>query len=949
MKRIEFIYLLCIMVGLPLCAYPQNLVVSNLLDAGPGSLRDAIQLANLRPGPDTITFLIMDADDQELSVIELDSALPKITDAQLVVLGNSSTTFENGTSVHHPGVIIAGYRILSDSAIGLHIRAESVHIANLVLDAFDGGGIVMEGANGSSVAGCYIGDTGEFGPGRQSQHEANGITISSSSNITIGPSPFSNVGNYISGYAGHGIRIEDSSAFNIIIFNQIGASNFNPGFFSPGNGSFGISITEGSHHNEMIDNLIGLNESGGVGLLDAYHNICINNQIGTDIDFRDTLANKGSGVHIDGMSQRNQIVENQIGLNHDYGIRNTGMASQGNLFRRNFISGNRTGGILNENGANQAIIPPTLDTIAGNTLSGYAGIMQIIELFLDETNQGRFYIDSTVSDIDGWFSFDVTGFGGDLNFTATATDTMNNTTAFSEPFQISATQRDLIVTHSFDSGDGSLRAAIDSANSWPGPDTIRFQIPRTDPGFDSLAGIWVIKPDTPYSFLSDEGLVIDGPSQALFDGTDANPLGPEIVINGEDEGSFGSCFVIATAGIQILDLVVQNFNGNGIDILSAGSAIISGCYIGTDHTGMEAAGNNDGVVIGFRAHDNVIGPSEHLPMGNIISGNNRIGVFIVDSATNNFIIGNRIGVNRDVSDVLRNVSRGINLQGDSNEIFDNYIGGSREGIGIFGGRANVIGNNFIGTDETGSTSLGNETGIYLWLGAKQNRLLQNIIGQNEVYGIYCQGDSTIQNVFSRNNFYANTVGDIENIEGGNLELTPPTIHSVSALLVTGQGGRSEIIEIYRDDGNQTIVFLDSTTTDEAGNFNLTLQEPLDQSNALLATARDSSGNTSEFSTPLLITDTKESTVGVETGVLQSYPNPSDHSATITFDLRESIKLKLVLWDGNGNTVRELVNSFYLPGKHFYHLDTVDLVDGVYFYSIWLNDKLAETRKMVVVH
>ena len=54
----------------------------------------------------------------------------------------------------------------------------------------------------------------------------------------------------------------------------------------------------------------------------------------------------------------------------------------------------------------------------------------------------------------------------------------------------------VVVTNTADSGPGSLREAIEQANTNSGPDSIVFQIPISDPNYDSETGVWTIKPLT---------------------------------------------------------------------------------------------------------------------------------------------------------------------------------------------------------------------------------------------------------------------------------------------------------------------------------------------------------------------------------------------------------------------------------------------------------------------
>src|SRR6266850_8075863 len=83
----------------------------------------------------------------------------------------------------------------------------------------------------------------------------------------------------------------------------------------------------------------------------------------------------------------------------------------------------------------------------------------------------------------------------------------------------------LTVSNVSDSGPSSLRAAIDAANQNLGPDTIVFNIPTSNPGFDGT--VFTIQPLSALSPLTDANTTIDGATQTAFTG-DTNPGGPEV-------------------------------------------------------------------------------------------------------------------------------------------------------------------------------------------------------------------------------------------------------------------------------------------------------------------------------------------------------------------------------------------------------------------------------------
>lgn len=134
------------------------------------------------------------------------------------------------------------------------------------------------------------------------------------------------------------------------------------------------------------------------------------------------------------------------------------------------------------------------------------------------------------------------------------------------------------VTNTNDSGPGSLRWAIEQANANPGPDTIAFNIPTTDPGYDAATGVWMIRPTSELPILFDDGTTIDGTTQAAFIGGDPNPYGPEVEINGLLAGSMVAGLTLASAANTVRGLVINSFTQTGILVKGADN-LIAGNYI----------------------------------------------------------------------------------------------------------------------------------------------------------------------------------------------------------------------------------------------------------------------------------------------------------------------------------------------------------------------------------
>ncbi|MBL0049178.1 MAG: T9SS type A sorting domain-containing protein [Bacteroidetes bacterium] len=83
-------------------------------------------------------------------------------------------------------------------------------------------------------------------------------------------------------------------------------------------------------------------------------------------------------------------------------------------------------------------------------------------------------------------------------------------------------------------------------------------------------------------------------------------------------------------------------------------------------------------------------------------------------------------------------------------------------------------------------------------------------------------------------------------------------------------------------------------------------------------------------------------------ILTSYPNPAENTCMITFDLKKNTSANLQLKDVMGKIVYS-GNKFKLPpGKHSIVVNTSDLSDGIYFYTLKTEDEEV-TKKMLVQH
>jgi len=230
------------------------------------------------------------------------------------------------------------------------------------------------------------------------------------------------------------------------------------------------------------------------------------------------------------------------------------------------------------------------------------------------------------------------------------------------------------VTNTGDGGPGSLRDAIEQANANPGADDIDFDI---DGG-----GPHTIQVSTALPAI-DEAVTIDGYTQPGAQ-PNSQPIGADAVLLIEIQPSrtVADGLVIRAGDTAIRGLVINGFTQSGIHIFGddAANNVIAGNYIGTDSTGLSAAGNGSGAGAGIivDAGLNTIGGAAPADR-NVISGNFGYGVNVTaqgGSEGGNAILGNYIGVGADGRTPLRNTLDGVRLASPGN-----VVGGANSGEG----------------------------------------------------------------------------------------------------------------------------------------------------------------------------------------------------------------------------------------------------------------------------
>ena len=207
-------------------------------------------------------------------------------------------------------------------------------------------------------------------------------------------------------------------------------------------------------------------------------------------------------------------------------------------------------------------------------------------------------------------------------------------------------------------------------------------------------------------------------------------------------------------------------SGNGFQGIyigpSVAGTVIQGNYIGTDVTGSVRIPNMyEGIVL--RGPRSIIG-GPTVDARNVISGNDGVGIYILDStATGNRIQGNYIGTSAAGTGSLGN-SYGIaidnalnNTIGEATPGGGNLVSGN-DFTGIYIGPSaagNVIQGNYIGTDVTGSVRIPN---VYegIQLRGPRNTVggttvdARNVVSGNDGVGIYIYDSAANGNAIQGN-------------------------------------------------------------------------------------------------------------------------------------------------------------------------------------------------------
>lgn len=415
---------------------------------------------------------------------------------------------------------------------------------------------------------------------------------------------------------------------------------------------------------------------------------------------------------------------------------------------------------------------------------------------------------------------------------------------------------------------GTLRYCINQANGSIGPHLINFSVAGTIP----ISSNAVVLPTLT------RAITIDATTAPGYIST------PVVFINGTGSTAING-LTISAADCVLYGLEIHNFPYSGIVVSS------DAC---------------DNFIIGASAK------------GNVVRNNGYYGVNIT-GADNGFFQYNKVGTNAAGSSCAANGYYGVQLVSgaNNNSILNNHIScNDYDGLLINASNSNVVKGNIFGPLSALCTDNGYR-GINIENGASNNVIggtasgEANKIAGNQYWGIEVEGSTTLNNIISGNSISCNSYGGIELSAGGNASYAAPVISTASGTTISGTSPANAIIQVFRDQSvascaftpanNQGADYLGTTIATGGGTWSITGTF----SGFVVATARSSTGNTSEFSTR------------VNTGVSGTVTNPCLGIIVLPIELlRFDASPKENVVELSWSTANEINNNYFTVEKSF---------------------------------
>lgn len=87
-------------------------------------------------------------------------------------------------------------------------------------------------------------------------------------------------------------------------------------------------------------------------------------------------------------------------------------------------------------------------------------------------------------------------------------------------------------------------------------------------------------------------------------------------------------------------------------------------------------------------------------------------------------------------------------------------------------------------------------------------------------------------------------------------------------------------------------------------------------------------------------------ISEEFRISQNYPNPFNPSTSIDFSLTKQSFIQIKIFDIQGKEIKSLNNKILQAGNHELNFDASNLHSGIYFYSLFADEKKIDSKKMI---
>lgn len=432
-----------------------------------------------------------------------------------------------------------------------------------------------------------------------------------------------------------------------------------------------------------------------------------------------------------------------------------------------------------------------------------------------------------------------------------------------------------------------FRSALETAQAFGagvricfGDDCPPYALPLSeeDPGYDPATGRWTVTFDESFQPIVIDGIDMDvdlttniegysGPQDNVLVLVNPNTYNHMFMIEGtglklagfEIRGTFEDSALVLRRGASDNrigpGLALADFpQGNGIRLLDAGTTrnkiVGIWCGITIDDNGDPVAAGlrEDCVHIARGANGNTIGGPEPEDRNVLSASELGFGVALHDPATrDNVIQGNYIGTDPTGTSAMGNES-GVAIfnEATGTQILGNVISGNRNhGLFLhnasteFGRSTTLIEDNVIGANASGDGPVSNGGfGISVQGLSKLTMVRHNQIQYNGTGGIVICGDNARDNTVTENSITDNNGLAIQVCEGSNEGVRPPVLTDCSSAWVEGTACPGCRVEVFSDPANEAAVFEGAVTVGADGYFEFRKPSGFTYDNVTATTTED---------------------------------------------------------------------------------------------------------------